>query len=164
MNKNAKHISKPTYYFSLLTWVLNVFYVVIPFFFDISGLWFVAFFASVLFQGAISGAFYDETLVPKMTKPYKVMDYCLIASKYVSISLATVSFISLLIGGGGPEIMDEAYCLVNHGEIVRYLSIEWFIYFSVCDMLLFSCGILFFSTYMAMRVRALYCIQNSTAQ
>lgn len=164
MNRHTKYISKPLYCFSLLTWFLNICFVVLPFFLDVSGLWFVAVFASVVIQGFSSGAFFDETLVPQMPKPYKAIDDCLILSKYISISLAAVGFISLFIGGGGPEMIGESYCLVNHGEIVRYISDKWFLYFSICEILIFSCGILYFSTNMALRVRAIYCIQNSTTE
>ena len=164
MNRHTQHISKPLYCFSLLTWLLNVCFVVVPFFLDVSKLWPVVFFASVAIQGASSGAFSDKTLVPKMSKPYKVIDYCLIITKHISTGLAAIGFISLLVGGGSPEIINETYCLVNHGDIVRYISYEWFVYFSICDMLLFSCGILFFSTYMALRIRTLYCLQHSTAE
>ena len=161
IKKKVKHINKLLYYFSLLTWILNVCFIIIPFFFDISGIWIVGIFISVLIQAIYSGAFYDETLVPKTAKQYKTIDYCLIVSKYISISLAAVGFISLLVGGGSPEIIDEAYCLVNHGDIVRHISEGWFVYFAICEVLLFTCGMLYFSTFIALRIRALYLIQKN---
>ena len=138
-------------------------FIIIPFFFEVSGIWIVGIFVSVFIQGIVSGAFYDETLVPKMKQKRKMIDYCLVASKYISISFAAVAFASILIGGGGPEIIDEAYCLVNHGDIVREISEGWFMYFTICEMLLFTCGILYFSTLMALRIRALYLIQKQWA-
>ena len=162
MEKKSKSINKFIYCFSLLTWIINICFIFIPFFFEISGIWVVGIFVSILIQGIVSGAFFDETLVPKIKPKRNIIDYCLITSKYVSISLAAVSFSSLLIGGGGPEIIDEAYCLVNHGDIVRKISEGWFIYFTICEMLLFTCGILYFSTFMTLRIRALYLIQKFT--
>ena len=162
MENKAKHINKFIYCFSLITWLANVCFIFIPFFFEVSGFWIVGIFISVLIQGIVSGAFFDETLIPKTAKKHKAIDYCLIVSKYVSISLAAIGFISLLIGGGGPEVIDETYCLINHGEIVQKISEEWFIYFSICEMLLFTCGILYFSTFMALRLRSLYLIQHHT--
>ncbi len=164
MKIKTKHINKLIYYFSLLTWFVNICFIIVPFFFEITRILIVGIFISVLIQAIYSRAFYDETLVPKTTKQYKTIDYCLIVSKYISISLAAIGFISLLIGGGRPEIVDEAYCLVNHGDIVRHISNGWFVYFAICETLLFTCGILYFSTFIALRVRALYCAQNSTAE
>ena len=160
MESKAKPINRVIYYFSLLTWIINICFIFIPFFFEVSGIWIVGVFVCVIIQGLVSGAFFDETLVPKTEQKYKTIDYCLIVSKYVSISLAAIGFTSILIGGGGPEIIDETYCLVNHGDIVRQISEGWYIYFTICEMLLFACGMLYFSTFMALRIRALYLIQK----
>jgi len=162
----TKRINWFVYYFSMLTWIANICFPLLQFFFDISELWFelwfIGVFFSVLIQGIVSGAFYDETLVPEMPVKFKLIDYCLIASKYISFSLFLIGFLSLAIGGGQPEIIDGAYCLVDHGEIVRYISEGWYLYFAVCLVSMFICGILYFSTYMALRIRTLYIIQKIT--
>ena len=160
MGKKPKHINKPIYYFSLLTWIANICLVIIPFFCDLSGFWILGIFISILMQGIISGAFFDETHIPKTTEKHATIDHCLFVSKYISILLAAIGFISLLIGGGGPEMIEEAYYLVNHGDIVRQISEGWFIYFVICETLLFTCGTLYFSTIMALRIRVLYLIQE----
>lgn len=162
--KNNKHISIFLYYLSLSTWILNICLLFLPFFVDLTNLGVVLIllvFVSAIFQAMITGAFGDEELVPKIKRSCKFIDYCLKISKYVSFSLVAISFVSLLIGGGGPDIVEDAYCLVNHGEIVRYISYGWFWYFVICELLLYTCITLYFSTYMAMRVRALYLIGNS---
>lgn len=161
MTRTVKRVGKPLYYFSMLTWLLNMILIVISFFFGGSGIWLVAIFASVFIQGIASGAFSDETAVPQAPSPCKILDHCLLVSKYFSGGAMTIGFLSILIGGGGPEVVDGVYCLVNHGDIVRTLSEGWFLYFSICELAMFFCGMLFFSTYMAMRVRGLYRIQNA---
>jgi hypothetical protein len=159
MKNQPRHINRFVYFLSLLTWLMNVCLVFIPFFFDVSGLWLLVIFASVFIQAIASGAFYDETLLPEIHER-KMIDYCLLASKYIAHSLTAISFVSLLIGGGSPDMIDGAYCLVNHGQIIRYISGNWYIYFVICHAFAFTCGMLTFSTMMALRIRGLYLMQQ----
>lgn len=160
MEKTPKNINQFVYSFSLLTWMVNICFIIIPFFVEVSGIWMIGIFASVLIQGIVSGAFCDETLIPKATQKHQLIDCSLAISKYVSISLAAVGFISLIIGGGGPEMIDQSYYLVNHGDAVRQISAGWFVYFVICEMLVFSCGLLYFSALMAQRIRGLYLLRK----
>ena len=160
MEKKSKPINKFIYCFSLLTWIINVGFIIIPFFFEISGIWVLGVFASVLIQAITSSAFGD-TVIPDVKIKHKFLDICLNISLLISIIFSALSGITLLIAGGGPETIDGLYYIVNHGEIIREItSYKLFLFFVVCDSLLFSCGILIFSSLMALRIRKLYLIQT----
>ena len=161
MEKKSKPINKFIYCFSLLTWIINVCFIIIPFFFEISGIWVVGIFASILIQGITSKAFGDTNAIPEVKIKPKFLDICLNISLLISIIFSALSGITLLIAGGGPETIDGLYYIVNHGEIIREItSYKLFLFFVVCDSLLFSCGILIFSSLMALRIRKLYLIQT----
>lgn len=81
---------------------------------------FLPIFFSVLFQGFALNAFgkqddEDDENVPKF-------DTILFWSQIVIGPLALLCFATLLLVGGGPDMVDGNYCIVNHGEIIRYVS------------------------------------------
>ena len=161
MRNKSRHINKFIYCFSLLTWIINICLIIIPFFFEVSGIWGVGIFASILIQGITSKAFGDNSAIPEVKIKPKFLDICLNISLLISIVFSAFSGISLFVAGGGPETIDGLYYIVNHGEIIREItSYKLFLFFVVCDSLLFSCGILIFSSLMALRIRKLYLIQT----
>ena len=161
MRNKSRHINKFIYCFSLLTWIINICLIIIPFFFEVSGIWDVGIFASILIQGITSKAFGDNSAIPEVKIKPKFLDICLNISLLISIVFSALSGISLLVARGGPETIDGLYYIVNHGEIIREItSYKLFLFFVVCDSLLFSCGILIFSSLMALRIRKLYLIKT----
>ena len=160
MEKKSKPINKFIYCFSLLTWIINVCFIIIPFFFEVSGIWVLGVLASVLIQAITSSAFGD-TVIPDVKIKHKFLDICLNISLLVSIITLVICGVSLFAAGGGPETIDGLFYIVDHGEIVRKItSYKLFLFFVICDSLLFSCGILIFSSLMALRIRKLYLIQT----
>ncbi len=160
MKNKSKGINRFVYYFSMLAWITNICFIFIPFFFEVSGIWVLGVFASVLIQAITSNAFGD-TVIPDVKIKPKFLDICLNISLLVSIITSVVSGVSLFVAGGGPETIDGLYYIVNHGEIIREItSYKLFLFFVICDSLLFSCGILIFSSLMALRIRKLYLIQT----
>ena len=161
MEKKSKPINKFIYCFSLLTWIINICLIIIPFFFEVSGIWVIGIFASILIQGITSKAFGDTNAIPEAKIKPKFLDICLNISLLVSIITSVICGVSLFAAGGGPETIDGLFYIVDHGEIVREItSYKLFLFFVICDSLLFSCSILIFSSLMALRIRKLYLIQT----
>ena len=73
---------------------------------------------------------------------------------------AVFGFVAILIAGGGPEEIDGVYCIVNHGDIVRTVTEGAYIFFLVCEVMIFTFGLLIFSSMMAMRIRKMYVLQK----
>ena len=156
MEKKGKYI-KILYCFSLLSWILNICFIIMQFFIEISMAWIIVFFASIIIQGIASGAFGDETAIPNVKIKRKFLDYCINISLILAVVITAISGISLLIAGGGPEIINDTYCIVNHGDVVREISSPYLFFFlCICDFMLFNCVILIFSSLMALRIRKLY--------
>ncbi len=160
MEKKGKYI-KILYCFSLLSWILNICFIIMQFFIEISMAWIIAFFASIIIQGIASGAFGDETAIPNIKIKRKFLDYCINISLILAVVITAISGISLLIAGGGPEIINDTYCIVNHGDVVREISSPYlFLFLSLCHFMLFNCAILTFSSLMTLRIRKLYLFQH----
>lgn len=156
MKKKGKYI-KILYCFSLLSWILNIGFIIMQFFIEISMAWIIVFFASIIIQGIASGAFGDETAIPNVKIKRKFLDYCLNISLIIAVVITAISGISLLIAGGGPEIINDTYCIVNHGDVVREISSPYlFLFLCICNFMLANCAILIFSSLMALRIRKLY--------
>lgn len=156
--KNAENrkIGKALYFFSLFIWLLNILFIAIQFFTEIPLFWVAGIFLAVIFEGFASGAFSDKDDITYTLTQKRALDYFLDISKIISIICTAVSGIALLIAGGGPEIINKAYYIVNHGEIVNSISSRWFLVLSIFETLLFGCAILIFSTFMAIRIRILF--------
>ena len=156
MEKKGKYV-KGLYCFSLLSWILNICFIIMQFFIEISMAWIIVFFASIIIQGIASGAFGDETAIPNVKIKRKFLDYCINISVILSVVITAISGISLLIAGGGPEIINDTYCVVNHGDVVREISSPYLFFFlCICDFMLFNCVILIFSSLIALRIRKIY--------
>lgn len=153
------------YRLSLFTWLANIALIVINLFVDLSGISFICLFASVVLQVFLSGVISKNSMTNENEEPVKRtrFDLAVSISQITSFLVSTVGFISILLAGGSPEIVNETYCLVEHGEVVRTVSKNWFVYLSVCEYCLQFFGILVFSTLMFSMIRALYLTQT-TAQ
>ena len=88
MRNKSRHINKFIYCFSLLTWIINICLIIIPFFFEVSGIWVVGIFASILIQGITSKAFGDNSAIPEVKIKPKFLDICLKDEKGADRSLA----------------------------------------------------------------------------
>ena len=156
MEKKGKYI-KILYCFSLLSWILNFCFITMQFFIEISMAWIIAFFVSIIIQGIASGAFGDEAAIPNVKIKRKIIDYCINISLILAVVITAISGISLFIAGGGPEIINNTYCIVNHGDVVREISSPYlFLFLSICHFMLANCAMLAFSSLMALRIRKLY--------
>ena len=156
MENKGKYI-KSLYCFSLLSWILNICFIIMQFFIEISMAWIIAFFASIIIQGIASGAFGDKTAIPNVKIKRKFLDYCINISLILAVVITAISGISLFIAGGGPEIINNTYCIVNHGDVVREISSPYlFLFLSICHFMLANCTILTFSSLMSLRIRKLY--------
>lgn len=151
------------YRLSLFTWLANIALIVINLFVDLSGISFICLFASVVLQVFLSGVISKNSMTPEEPVKRTRLDLAVSISQITSFLVSTVGFISILLAGGSPEIVNETYCLVEHGEVVRTVSKNWFVYLSVCEYCLQFFGILVFSTLMFSMIRALYLTQT-TAQ
>lgn len=156
-----KHISPALYIFSLVVWGFNLFCGVFHYFINISGLWMIAVFISVLIEGICSGAFNGEPAIPDGVYKKRFLDYCLSISSLVARCASVFGFAAILIAGGTPQEIDGVYCVVNHGDIVRTVSEGWYLFLLVCEVFIFTFGLLIFSSLMAMRIRKLYVMQKS---
>ncbi len=52
-------------------------------------------------------------------------------------SCIALSILALLISGGGPDIVDGVYCIINHGDWIRDISQTEFIILSYMEQSLF---------------------------
>ena len=59
------------------------------------------------------------------------LDYVLVFSKIIAILGMAISGISLFVSGGGPEIIDDKFCVINHGEMIRIIS-EKMVHIFIC--------------------------------
>ncbi|MGN1444797.1 MAG: hypothetical protein ACI4WV_00760 [Eubacteriales bacterium] len=151
------------YRLSLFTWLANIALIVINLFVDLFGISIICLFVSVVLQGFLSGVFATNSMTLEEPVPKTRLDLAVSISQIISLLVSAVGFISILLAGGSPEIVNEAYCLVNHGEVVRTVSKNWFVYLSVCEYCLQFFSILIFSTFMFSKIRGLYLTQT-TAQ
>ena len=156
-----KRISSVLYIFSLVVWGFNLFCGVFHYFINILPLWMIVVFVCVLIEGIWSGAFNGEPLIPDGAYKKCFLDYCLSISSIVAHCAAVFGFLGILIAGGTPEEIDGVFCVVNHGDIVRTVSEGWYLFLLVCELFIFTFGLLIFSSLMAMRIRKLYVMQKS---
>lgn len=156
----AKHINPVLYIFSLVVWGFNLFCCIFHYFIEIPPTWIIVVFVCVFIEGIWSGAFSGEPAIPDGAYKKRFLDYCLIISSIVARCVAVFGFVAILIAGGGPEEIDGVYCIVNHGDIVRTVTEGAYIFFLVCEVMIFTFGLLIFSSMMAMRIRKMYVLQK----
>ena len=121
---------------------------------------FMLLFLSVVLQGWLSGAFSESKYKAEKSNQKDFLDIAVFISGVVAKVGMAVGFVSLMISGGGPEIVDGVYCVVSHGDILYDISRNLYVYLSVCEYMLMFCGLLVFTTYMFNRIRNLYRLQN----
>ncbi len=153
-------ISRFLYAASLFIWFFSLFNVVLQLITGMIGwLWIAIFFANII-QGFFSGAFREDRAVPANALPKKFLDRCIGISQGLSITCSLLCLLILLGSGGGPEIVNGDYCIVNHGELVQTISKNLYWHLTICERLLFACGILVFSSSMTKRIRTFYLLQD----
>lgn len=155
-----RRISKKLYVFSFSTWVACIAAIVVGIFLDIMLIAFIPLFISCLAQTTCSGLFSNK-IEPEIPDANSRFDTALSITLKIACILTSVGFVSLLIAGGGPEIVDGRYCVVNHGEVVRIISGGWYRALCVCEFILFSMGIYYFATYTFKSIRRIYLYQSS---
>ena len=169
-------ISAELYWFSLIVLTANIVWAIVWMFTGTPIEWatpnnnrsthllFIVFFAAVLIETAASGSLgqksKDRPKVPR--EQMEALDYALIAAEMLSAAAAVFCFLMLLISKGGPEVIDGAYYIVSHGDIVREISREYLCFLSCCDRWLFSGGLIVFTSHIACDIRARYVLQGST--
>lgn len=157
-----RKIHRWLYILSLCTWLAHLVLIVANIFVDLVAISFIFLFISLIIQGVCSGAFSSNDFTSTKVLKKRWLDYVLMFSKIISILSMGVGVISLFVSGGGPEIIDDKFCVVNHGEIIRIISEEWYVYLSICDFFVSFFGLLIFTTLMFERIRYLYLSQRST--
>lgn len=150
-----QHRYNGLYAFSLVTWLFNLACFATGFFICNWRVCCVAVFVSVMIQGILSGAFRSDG-DNNCTEPKRGFGRLLSFAGIFAVIVAMASGASLIVAGGGPEMQDGIYCIVNHGDVVRTVSKPWFIFLSVCEYACFYCMLLVFSTFMLKRVRSLW--------
>jgi len=169
-------ISAELYCFSLIVLTANIVWAIVWMFMGTPIEWatpnsngsthllFIVFFAAVLIETAASGSLgrqsKDRPKVPK--EQMEALDYALIATEILSAAADAFCLLMLLISKGGPEVMDGAYYIVSHGDIVREISREYLCFLSCCERWLFSGGLIVFTSHIACDIRARYVLQGST--
>lgn len=155
-----KHINPALYIFSLVVWGFNLFCCIFHYFIEIPSPWIIVVFACVLIEGICSGAFSGEPAIPDGAFKKRFLDYCLFISNIVGYCASLFGFLAILIAGGRPEEINGVYFIVDHGDIVRTITEGWYIFFLICEVMIFTFGLLIFSSLMAMRIRKLYVLQK----
>ena len=155
-----RKIHRSLYTFSLATWIANWVLSIINLLVDIRVISFMLLFLSVVLQGWLSGDFFKSKYKAEKSNQKDLLDITVLISGVIAKVGMAVGFVSLMISGGGPAIVDGVYCVVSHGDILYDISRNLYVYLSVCEYMLMFCGLLVFTTYMFNRIRNLYRLQN----
>lgn len=103
-------------------------FIIINLFVDMFAISFVLLFVSVVLQGIFSGAFSNNDFTLEKSANKTWLDCMVLISKILSAFGMGIGAGSLFIAGGGPKIVGEEYCIVNHGTVVRVISGNWYIF------------------------------------
>lgn len=171
----SPYISKFLYVFSLIVWCCSLIAVICSFVLNIENIFdaiqtktdyinklnilYIIIFIAIIFEGFKSGAFteHDEDMDNSKDNKVNRFDYFFLVVGMIGALCGAICFVSILFAGGSPEIInDSVFCVVNHGELIGYITKTEFIYLSICDVLIFPCILLFFASIMAFRIRTLY--------
>ena len=87
-------------------------------------------FLSVVLQGWLSGDFFKSKYKAEKSNQKDLLDIAVLISGVIAKVGMAVGFISLMISGGGPEIVDGVYCVVSHGDILYDISQNLYVYLS----------------------------------
>ena len=153
-------IHRSLYTFSRATWIANWVLGIINLLVDIKVISFILLFLSVVLQGWLSGDFPRGKYKAEKSNQKDLLDIAVLISGVIAKVGMAVGFISLMISGGGPAIVDGVYCVVSHGDILYDISQNLYLYLSACEYMLMFCGLLVFTTYMFNRIRNIYLLQN----
>ncbi len=177
----SPYISKFLYVFSLTTWCCSLVSVIYSLVLNIENIFkaiqsetnyttelnifYIIIFIAIVFEGLKSGAFTKHDDIDN-EQDYKMnrFDYFILIVGIIGALCGALCFVSTLFAGGSPEIINDSvfckFCIVDHGELIGYITKTKFIYLSICDILMFPCILLFFASIMAFRIRTLYLEQK----
>ena len=119
------HAGKRIYYFSIVVWILNIIACLlctfIPQFAEHNTYFFTFFFVTYLFEAVEANLF----KIKKIKSKHKTFfDYCITITLLFGISCAILSFIVSTINGGIVTIRYGKYCVMNHSELVKFITEE----------------------------------------
>lgn len=123
---------KGLYYSALLNWIVGICLVPLTLLFRISSLWLVG---SFLCSFVLCWLLINRGVeLPRLSKTYRGFDRFLGIFLIVLLIPDAVAFVSIILAGGGPELVDGIRCLVSHGEVVtQNISPAWFLYLTLCE-------------------------------
>lgn len=102
-----------------------------------------------------AGMFGKDTPRPRLSRPYRPLDLLLLAVRTLAF-IAFLFFFFSLWNGGSPEQVDGAYCLMSHGEVVRYVEEAEYRFYALCERIAFPCALLAISAEGAVFTRCRY--------
>lgn len=148
------------YLFSLVVWVVSLLFLGASIFCDTSLIFWVLIFIAVIFEAFKSGTFSSNNEETGEDVKMNWFDYCLLAVGFGGALCFALCFVSGIFAGGTPEFINGSYCIIDHGDFVKYISKEWFVYYSTCDNLMFNFILIIFSSLLAFRIRGIYISQK----
>ena len=162
----SPRISKRTLRFAWIAWFFHIGWVLLSIFIRSEAIFlpFLVFFIILLSEAALSGALHRDLPETEPSPHRDRIDACLNTVMVASLLLAAFCFGMLLLNKGGPEQIDGIYYVVNHGDIIREISRNYYLFLSFCESLLASAGTLGMHTPLLHRIRNLYRLQNEMAR
>ncbi len=157
------HISKRVLRFAWIAWFAHIGWVILSILVwnRAIALPFLVFFIIILSEAVLSGALRRDLPETEPSPLRDRIDVCLNTVMAASLLLAAFCFGMLLLNKGGPEQIDGVYYVANHGDIIREISRNHYLFLSFCESLLASAGTLGMHTPLLHRIRNLYRLQNT---
>ena len=119
--KRFRKPGKPLCVVSYATWIMGIMAVISAIVLPQYTLWFsLPLFLSVLIQGILLNVFQKQDDDEEENTPK--FDTVLFWIQIGVVILAVLGFASMMLIGGGPDIVDGEYCIVSHGDVVRYIT------------------------------------------
>ena len=155
-----RRIHRNVYILSLSTWIASWVLGIINLLVDIRTVSFLLVFFSVILQACLSHDFTNKKYKTTKSNQKGFLDIAVSISETIGMIGMFIGLVSLLLSGGGPEIVDGMYCVMSHGDTLYNISQNLYLYLSACEYMLVFCGLLVFTTYMFNRIRNIYLLQN----
>lgn len=137
--------------FSIIIWVLSVINVIIAIIFNIPDysntavlLGFPLFLNVAVLIFSLKVNELDYLPFKLIFENKSLITYLLLATALISVIVFPISM--FILSKGGPEIIDNQYYIVNHGEIVEEISEQSYKLYMLAENLLFCDVIVFFSS------------------
>lgn len=123
---------------SRVLWALSALYAVIQLFIPYCPLPALILICVLLFLSLLSSMHKELNLWPG--RPLLPIDLAVIVTGIAGAIMAVLCFIVLF--DGYPEIVDGVYSIVNHGNFVRQVTQNEYRWLTLCNKMLFPCGLL----------------------